>query len=121
MVPPRLSALRTAKRRPGWWSASLAAAVLLLMSQGVEPARVFAQSQTILEGTVEVQCRGLAVPGARLTHTLNTGRERIPSDSPRNPPDRLLTRAHVRVRRRPQYNGMLLLPFDEIFMRFVEA
>ena len=50
-----------------------------------------------VEGILEVHYED-AVDGARLTHFLNTGTERIPLRFDRNPPRHLLTGSRVRAR-----------------------
>ena len=107
MVKPRQSGLSTAKRRAGWSLAFCAAAILLLVSQGVESPRIAAQGQSVIDGTLEVHYED-SYAGARLTHYLNTGTERIALRFARNPPERLLTGTRVRARG-ARRNGMLML------------
>src|SRR5437763_5142382 len=107
MEKPRLNGLRTAKRRPGWSLAFCAWTILLLASQGVESPRIAAQGQSVIEGALEVYYED-SYAGARLTHYLNTGTERIALRFARNPPERLLTGARVRAHGLHR-NGMLLL------------
>src|SRR5258706_4659184 len=106
MVKPRQSGLSTAKRRVRF-VAFCAATMLLLVSPGVESPRMAAQGQSVLDGTLEVQYED-SYAGARLTHYLNTGSERLALRFTRNPPERLLTGTRVRARG-ARRNGMLLL------------
>ena len=73
-----------------------AAALFILISQGVGPSRVVAQEQRLIEGTLEVYAED-AYDGARLRHFLNTGTERVPLRFPQNHP-RWYTGARVRAR-----------------------
>ena len=113
MVKLRRSGLRTANRRARWSLACCAATILLLVSQGVESPKVSAQGSSPaspvldVDGTLEVLYEDSAA-GARLTHYLNTGTERLPLRFARNPPERLLTGAHVRARG-ARRNGTLML------------
>ena len=67
-----------------------------------------AQGQSsVVDGTLEVHYED-SYAGARLTHYLNTGTERLALRFTRNPPERLLTGTRVRVRG-ARRNGMLLL------------
>src|SRR5438034_9789536 len=107
MVKPRQSEVGTATRRAGWSLAFCAASILLLASQGVESPRMAAQGQSsVVDGTLEVHYED-SYAGARLTHYLNTGTERLTLRFGRNPPERLLTGTRVRARG-ARRNGMLL-------------
>ena len=107
-MKPRPSEIRTATRARGWSLAVCAATILLLASQGVESPRMAAQGQSsVVDGTLEVHYED-SYAGARLTHYLNTGTERLALRFGRNPPDRLLTGARVRARG-ARRNGMLML------------
>ena len=50
--------------------------MLLLASQGVESPRIAAQGPSVIDGTLEVEYED-SYAGARLTHYLNTGTERL--------------------------------------------
>src|SRR5258706_1528198 len=107
MVKPRQNGLRTATRRAGWSLVFCAATILLLALQGIESPRIAAQGRSVIDGTLEVEYED-SYAGARLTHYLNTGTERLTLRFARNPPERLLTGAHVRVRG-ARRNATLLL------------
>src|SRR5688572_13445152 len=107
MVQPRQSEVGATKRRAGWFLASCAATILLLVSQGVESPRVDAQGQSDIEGTLEIHYED-SYAGARLTHYLNTGTERLVLRFARQPPAGMLTGARVRARG-ARRNGTLLL------------
>src|SRR5436190_2416280 len=107
MVKPRQSGVGTAKRRAGWSLVCCAATMLLLASQGVESPRIAAQGPSVIDGTLEIEYED-SYAGARLTHYLNTGTERLALRFAGHPPERLLTGARVRVRG-ARRTGMLLL------------
>src|SRR4051812_3058190 len=106
MVKPLQNGLGTAKRRAAWSLACCAATILLLASQGVE-SQSAAPGRTVVDGTLEVHYED-SYAGARLTHYLNTGTERLALRSARNPPERLLTGARVRARG-ARRTGMLMV------------
>ena len=107
MATPRQSSLRTAKRRAAWSLACCAATILLLVSPGVESPWAAAQGPSVLEGTLEVQYED-SYAGARLTHYLNTGSERLALLFARKPPERLQTGARVRVRGARRKGALML-------------
>ena len=95
MVRLRQTAPGTARRCAGTALVVCAAAILLLFSQ-----RIAAQGrggERVVEGILEVQYED-SPNGARLTHFLNTGTERIPLHFHTNPPHHLLTGSRVRSR-----------------------
>jgi hypothetical protein len=73
-----------------------AAALFILISQGVEPTRVVAQAQSVIDGTLEVYYED-GYDGGRLRHYLNTGTERVPLRFSQNP-SRLAAGSRVRAR-----------------------
>jgi hypothetical protein len=104
MVNPLQSGLRAATRRAGWSLAFSAAAILLLVSQGVESPRIAAQGQSIVDGTLEVhyedRCRRAAartsMPGRSALRSIQSKSAGTPADG---------RRVRVRGARR---NGMLV-------------